>query len=63
MIQIGNLDLGRLIENIRYFAWLGYSHFKKLFVVDDLLLDHVGLPPYVLVLVVHLGHTHTALFS
>ena len=34
---------------------LGYSHFKKLKVVDNLLLDHVGLP-HVLVLVVHLVH-------
>ena len=47
-----NLDLGHLIDTTRL---LGYSHFKKLFVLDDLLLDHVRLP-HVLVLVVHLGH-------
>ena len=37
---------------MRYLA--GYSHFKKFFVADDLLLNHEGLP-HVLVLVVHLG--------
>ena len=41
MIPIGNLDLDT------------YSHFCKIMVVDNLLLDHVGLPQ-VLDLAVHL---------
>ena len=47
MIPMGNLDLGHLIST------LSYSHSKNLYVVDNFLLDHVGLP-HVLVLTVHL---------
>ena len=40
---------------MRYLARLLRCHFKKFFVVDELLLDHVGLPHF-LVLIVHLIH-------
>ena len=48
MILIGNLDLGHLMDTLKI-TWL----LPLLKVLDNLLLDHVGLP-HVLVLAVHL---------
>ena len=47
MIQIGNLDLGHLIDTLNYLATATPKS------CNNPLLDHVGLP-HVLVLAVHL---------
>ncbi len=48
MIQIGNLDLGHLIDTLNYLATLTPKSSRLLITF----LDHVG-PPHVLVLTVH----------
>ena len=50
MVPIGNFELGHLLDTLRYLATLTPKSFGF---VDNLLLDHVGLP-HVLDLAVHL---------